>query len=189
MIPLLGSLASALLMPIFGAGLMLGCETLHQGGELSINHLFAAFKQKTGDLALVGVFNVVFGMVAGLAFFAVGGAGVFAGIMRGGPAGAGISMLSMLIAALLVAGLLVPVSMATWFAPALIMLQGIAPGAALKTSYFACLRNWIPFLIYGLALLFLCIFCALTLGLGYLVVVPVLIVSIYTSYRDIFCAG
>jgi uncharacterized membrane protein len=111
------------------------------------------------------------------------------GIMRGGAPGAGISILSMLIAALLVLGLSVPLYMATWFAPALIVLHQLAPMAALQASFYACLRNWIPFFVYGIVLLVLCILAAIPAGLGFLVLMPVLAASVYTAYRDIFCTG
>ena len=114
---------------------------------------------------------------------------MFMGIMRGGLPGAGISILSMLIALLLVAGLSVPLYMASWFAPALIALNEVAPAAALKASFFACMNNWIPFLIYSVALLMLGLVAAIPAGLGYLVLLPVLAASVYTAYRDIFCAG
>ncbi len=189
MIPVLGSLASALLFPIFGAGLMRGCKAADQGGMLEIGHLFAGFRQKTGDLVLVGVFNLVGWVVIAFAVAAVIGGGVFMGMMRGGMPGAGISIASMLLAMLLVAGLSVPLYMAVWFAPVLIVLHDLAPAAALKASFFACLRNWMAFLIYGVVLLVLGIVAAIPLGLGYLVLIPVLIASVYTAYRDIFCAG
>jgi uncharacterized membrane protein len=188
-VPVLGSLASALLFPIFGAGLMLGCKALDQDGTLEIAHLFAGFKHRTGDLVLVGVFNLVCWVLIAFAVAAVIGGGVFMAVMRGGLPGTGISIVSMLIALLLVAGLSVPLYMATWFAPALIVLHDQAPGAALKASFFACLRNWIPFLVYGVVLFVLCLVAAIPAGLGYLVLIPVLIASVYTSYRDIFRAG
>ena len=103
-IPVLGSLANALLFPIFGAGLMLGCKAQDQGGTLELAHLFAGFKHRTGDLVLVGVFNLVGWVLIAFAVAAVVGGGVFMGIMRGGLPGAGISILSMLIALLLVDG-------------------------------------------------------------------------------------
>ena len=56
---MLGSLANALLFPIFGAGLMLACKDLDQGGSIEIAHLFLGFKRRTSDLVLVGVFNLV----------------------------------------------------------------------------------------------------------------------------------
>lgn len=189
MIPLLGSLANALLLPIFGAGLMLGCKALDQGGNLELAHLFAGFKHRTGDLVLVGVFNLVGWVLIVLAVIAVVGGGVAMAMLRGGAPGASLSLASMLIALLLVLGLSVPLYMATWFAPVLIVLHEMAPLAALKASFFACLRNWIPFLAYGVVLLVLCIVAAIPLGLGYLILIPVGIASVYTAYRDIFCAG
>ncbi len=217
MIPVLGSLANALLFPIFGAGLMLGCRDLAQGGALQVEDLFAGFKQKTGDLVMIGAFNLFGWVVIAFAVFAVVGGGVLMGTMRGGAPGAGISIMSMLIAMLLVAGLSVPLYMATWFAPALIVLHDTPPGAALKASFFACLANWLPFLIYGFVMLVLCLvaaiplllgvmiyggawvlmapvfviplFLALLVLLGLLVLVAVFIASVYTSYRDIFRTG
>src|ERR1700693_5606510 len=42
-IPILGSLASQLLFPIFAGGLMLGCRAIDRGEPLTIAHLFAGF--------------------------------------------------------------------------------------------------------------------------------------------------
>ena len=189
MIPVFGSLASALVFPIFGGGLMLACKDLHRGTALEIAHLFAGFRQKTGDLVMVGAFNLIGWVIIVFAVAAVVGGGVFMSMMRGGVEGEGMSIASLLIAALLVAGLSVPLSMATWFAPALIVLHDVAPRAALKASFYACLRNWIPFLVYSVVLLVLCFVAAIPAGLGFLVLIPVLAASVYSAYRDIFCAG
>lgn len=189
MIPFLGSLANALLFPIFGAGLMLGCKALDGGGALEFAHLFAGFKQRTGDLVMIGAFNLIGWVIIAFVVFLVIGGGVFMAVLRGGMPGAHISIMSMLIALLLVAGLSVPLYMATWFAPALIILNGLSPVAALKASFYACLRNWVPFLTYGVVLLVFGIIAAIPAGLGYLVLIPVLIASVYTSYRDIYCGG
>jgi uncharacterized membrane protein len=188
-VPVLGSLASALLFPVFAGGVMLGCRDLDQGGPLEIAHLFAGFKDKAGNLVMVGVFNLVGWVIIAFAVAAVAGGGVLMGVMRGGIEGAGLSIASMLIAALLVAALSVPLYMATWFAPALIVLGDLAPVAAVKVSFFACLRNWIPFLVYSVVLLLACVVAAIPAGLGFLVLIPVLAASVYTAYRDIFCAG
>ena len=185
-IPVLGSLASTLLVPIFAAGLMLGCRTQEQGGTLELAHLFAGFKQRTGDLVMVGVVNLVGGVVIALVFVGVVGGGVIMAITSGGTAGPSLPLASILIGVLLGTALLVPLTMALWFAPALIVLHQVAPVAALKASFLACLRNWLPFLIYGAVLLVLSLAAAIPAGLGYLVLLPVLAVSVYTAYRDIF---
>jgi uncharacterized membrane protein len=168
---------------------MIGCKDLDRGGPFEFEHLFAGFRQKTGDLVLVGAFNLLAWVVIFFAVATVVGGGIFMGVMRGGIEGAGVSMASMLLAALLVAALSVPLYMATWFAPALIVLEDMSAGAALKVSFFACLQNWLPFLVYSIVLLVLGIVAAIPAGLGYLILVPVLIASVYTAYRDIFGAG
>ena len=58
-------------------------------------------------------------------------------------AGAAIAVLVATLAAL-------PLMMACWFAPALVMLRHDEPVAAMKTSFFACLANVLPMLVYGL---------------------------------------
>jgi uncharacterized membrane protein len=41
-------------------------------------------------------------------------------------------------------------AMLNWFAPALVAIQGATAVQAMKLSFFSCLRNWVPFLVYGL---------------------------------------
>jgi uncharacterized membrane protein len=53
-------------------------------------------------------------------------------------------------------------------------------------SFRACLANIVPFLVYGLIGLVACVLATIPILLGWLILMPVLIVSIYTSYRDIF---
>jgi len=57
---------------------------------------------------------------------------------------------------------------------------------AMKASFAACLTNVMPFLIYGLVVMGLAIAAVIPFGLGFLVLGPILIGSVYASYRDIF---
>jgi uncharacterized membrane protein len=79
--------------------------------------------------------------------------------------------------------------MALWFAPSLVVFNNLKPVDAMKASFLACLKNIVPFLLYGIVLIVLCFVAAIPLGLGFLVLGPVAIASIYTGYRDIFVAG
>jgi uncharacterized membrane protein len=76
--------------------------------------------------------------------------------------------------------------MAVWFAPALVVLRGIEPLDAMRLSFNGCLRNFVPFLVYGLVGLLLAIVATIPLMLGWLVLGPVTIASLYTSYCDIY---
>ena len=62
------------------------------------------------------------------------------------------------------------------------------PGAleAMKASFSGCARNIWPFLLYGVVFLLLFIVALIPVGLGLLVVSPMIWTSIYTGYRDIY---
>lgn len=185
-IPLLGAVATFLLMPLFLGGLMLGCRALQGGGELELGHLFAGFKEHTGNLIVLGALSIGGWIIVMLPVIAIVGAGAIFGMMRGDAAGAAAMGGSFVLAWLVAMALSIPIYMALWFAPALVVLRGLAPVAAVKESFFGCLKNVVPFLIYGIVLLVLGIVAAIPLGLGWLVLGPVAIASIYVAYRDIF---
>jgi uncharacterized membrane protein len=82
--------------------------------------------------------------------------------------------------------LLLPVSMALWFAPALVVLNDRGAVEAMKESFAGCLKNIVPFLLYGVVLFVAAIIAAIPFGLGWLVLGPVVAGSLYASYRDIY---
>jgi uncharacterized membrane protein len=80
----------------------------------------------------------------------------------------------------------IPLIMSVWFAPALVALHDLTAFEAMKLSFRGCLRNFLPFLIYGLVSIVLAVLATLPIGLGWLLLVPSLVCSVYASYRDIF---
>jgi uncharacterized membrane protein len=190
LVPIVGSLAAALLGPVFAGGVIAGCQAVRDGGELEIGHLFAGFKANTGKLVMIGVFNLLAWIVIGVVIMVLVGGSMFA-MMSGEPSAArGVaSMMSMLLGILIALALSVPVYMAIWFAPSLVMLNDFDPIPALKTSFAACLKNIVPFLLYGVILFAAAIVASIPFGLGWLVLGPVLAISIFTAYRDVFYVG
>jgi len=185
-IPVLGAVATFLLMPLFVGGLLLGCRALQGGGELELSHLFAGFKTHTANLVVLGALTIGGWIIVMLPVVAIVGAGAFFGAMRGDAAGLAAMGGSFLLAWLVAMALSIPIYMALWFAPALVVLRGRAPVAALKESFLGCLKNIGPFLIYGIVMLVLSIFATIPFLLGWLVLGPVAIASVYVSYRDIY---
>jgi uncharacterized membrane protein len=185
-VPVVGQFAANLLGPIFAAGMLLGARALAQGEELKVEHLFAGFKQNTGNLVLLGVFGLI-GMLVVIAVIVVigGGAALTGGMMGHGP-GIGIAMGGFLLALLVGLALTVPLAMALWFAPALVVFRNQAPVEAAKASFNACLLNIGPFLVYGVLLFVASIVAAIPLGLGFILLLPVAAGSVYASYVDIF---
>jgi uncharacterized membrane protein len=195
LIPVVGPLASQILFPVFTGGLMLGCRAVDRGNPLTLAHAFAGFSQRTGPLVLVGVIYTVLVIavmvvVAVLLFVFFGAAVIGAIAAAGDPSRLGLTLesmsLALLVGALLFLALYLPVMMAAWFAPALVMLGGAEPLAAMKLSFSGCLKNIVPFLAYGLIGILLAIVASIPLGLGWLVLAPVSIATIYASYCDIF---
>jgi hypothetical protein len=189
-IPLLGSILSALLMPVITAGFILGCDALRRGERLEVGHLFAGFQNHAGKLIVVGAITLACLIVLVLIVIAIFGSAVvmmFAG--AGGeptPEQVMSTLPTLLLAVLIVLALSLPLYMALWFAGPLIVLAQSDVGPALKTSFLACLKNILPFLVWSIAIFFLSILASIPIFLGWLLLGPVLIASIYLSYRDIF---
>ena len=194
-IPFLGQIASTLLYPVLGAGILVGTRALDRGGELTVAHLFACFNDKALPLIIVALLYFggwfVIWLVAAALLVGVLGFGTVASIVSGDPTQAGIAMLATLgvgsLVVLLLATLLgIPLIMGYWFAPALVLFRGDEPFAAMKTSFTACMRNMPPFLVYGLLGIGFAIVASIPFGLGWFVLLPVYAASMYASYKDIF---
>ncbi|EXI67687.1 MAG TPA: BPSS1780 family membrane protein [Candidatus Accumulibacter phosphatis] len=185
-VPVIGYLAAYLLTPLLAAGMLLGCRKAANEQALEIGDLFAAFKSNAGPLLTLGVFYMLAMLLLFLLVFLFLGGGVAGGLALANPLGAGIALAGVAVASILWVLLSLLIVMAVWFAPALVVFNGMAPAAALKASFHACARNLPSFLVYALLTMVLCFFAALPLGLGFLVLGPVLAGSVYASYRDTF---
>ena len=97
-----------------------------------------------------------------------------------------ISGLQIQLWVLIAVALILPVIMAGWFAPALVVFHQVAPWSAMKLSFRACLRNFWVLSWWGILAFLLCLLGTLMLFIGLLVVMPVLEYSIYLAYREIF---
>jgi len=190
MIPMLGIVLLNLVAPVFVAGFMIGCRVLDRGGELEISHLFAGFKQHAPQLITIGgIYMVGIILITGIMFLGTDQAALQAAMSgeRMSPEETRAMlgerfMLTSLIGLLL----LVPLVMSYWFAPVLAAFHGLSGLAAMKQSFFACLRNIGPFLVYGVVSMILLVIAAIPFGLGLLIMIPTMIASLYISYKDVF---
>jgi len=182
LVPLAGGLIATLIAPVLGAGLVLGAQAVEQGDELHVGHLFAGFKERTGPLMTVGALYLLGSIVIAVVVIAIVGVSVFGGRGTSGTV-FGTGLVLGVLAALALA---VPLLMAYWFAPALVVLNGYGAVTAMKMSFSASLKNVVPFFVYGLVAMVLAVPATLLVLLGWFVLGPILAVSLYTSYRDIF---
>lgn len=190
LVPAVGPFIFQIFNPAFAAGYVVACRSLETGGEFEIEHLFAGFKRNLGNLVVVGLLFVAGGIALLLVFAAFAGFGIIMAFIAGNPndvlPAVMASGISIAIGALVMLALMVPWLMAYWFAPALVMMHDMAPIAAMKASFFGCLRNIVAFLVYGFIMFVLLCVALIPFGLGLLVWLPVAIGSSYAAYRAIY---
>ena len=190
MIPVVGDPLATLLFPVLMAGFMAGCRALEMEEELELAHLFAGFRLRTQQLVTLGGINLVCQLLIFGVMMMTGGSALVAILMSGAQvedpavltqaiAGAGMSLL-------LGMTLFFVLLMAMQFAPMLVLFDQVAPVAALKISLQAFLRNAMPLTAYGLLLLPFAVLASMPMMLGWLILMPVLITSVYAAYRDFF---
>lgn len=179
------------LTPVFVGGLMLACREQDEGGEITVAALFSGFSSHAGQLALLGLVYLlsniaILMLVIVLIFIILGGADAFSQLSTENPELVLEHAVNILLAALVGLALYLPVLMALWFAPALVVLKNASAMQAMKASLKGCLLNVLPFLTYGVLGMLLMIMATLPFLLGWLVLLPVIIASVYVSYREIF---
>jgi hypothetical protein len=200
-----GPAASTVLLPAFFVSFMVMCAVLDRGGLLRPALLFSGFRSGLGTLMVLGVLSLV-SIVAVLGVASVADSGALMTLILSGrqPSVEAMQDGSVLRAMLVAALAATPVLMAFWFAPVLAAWNRIGAAQSLFYSFFAVLRNWRAFFVYGAVLalagaIFLIIltFAALVVRermqllhslalILTLVSWPTLFASLYASYRDIF---
>lgn len=193
-IPFLGQLVFMLVWPVFAGGLMVGCHALARGQPLQFGHLFAGFQDgRFGPLVVLALLYVLFSavlavVVGGIAFLLLGGS-IFALMLSGDPsnlgqlASLGVGIVSVIGIAML-AGL--AVAMCFWLAPPLVALSRETPWNAVKKSWSGCWNNVGAMVVYGLIYIGLAIVASIPFGLGWLVLAPVTIGSLFATWREIY---
>ncbi len=195
LVPVIGPLASTLLTPILAGGALLGARAVDRGEPLAVGHLFACFQQHTAPLVILALLSfagwLAIWIVCAGTMIAVAGFGVLGLLLSGDPLQLGAAALTTigtaaLVVLLVMALLAVPLMMALWFAPALIVFADAEPWAAMKASFSGCLENVVPSTVYSLVGILLALLATLPFGLGWLALGPMVATSAYASYVDVF---
>ena len=178
-----------------------------RGDRGAFELIFSGFRLNLPSLLRLGAIYLLATLAVFGASTLVDGGLLLQTIMKGQKVSIETLNESNLIAALQLALLLfMPVMMAYWFAPLLAAWADMPAGKSLFFSFFACLRNWRPFLVYGLGVMLIStVLPGLILGAAaavsdsainlisvavfmvlVFVFVPTLFASFYVSARDIF---
>ncbi|MCU4675276.1 BPSS1780 family membrane protein [Catenovulum sp. 2E275] len=185
LIPIIGGLFMMLTTYVWAAGLVHGCGEQEKGNKFKLSYLFAGFKLAPGKL--IGL-SFVISIVSAVIMIACVGS-VYMDLITGAgnpDAIIGQDPLKFALSMLIGFALYLPLMMAGWFAPALIIFHQFSIFKAMKASFSGCLRNIMPFLVYGIIFFVFFILAIIPIGLGYLIVMPMMYASMYTAYKDIY---
>lgn len=188
-IPLFGQFIFTLISPVFLAGLMYGTRELDEGRQFELFHLFLAFKTHAKPLITIGGIYLI-GQVLIIGVVMLIGGSMMTDMLLYGKRVDESELMgvmdSFLTASLLAIALSIPLLMAAWFSPLLVVFHNVPPVIAMQRSFFACLKNFIPFQLYGITLVILAMLALMPYGLGLVILIPTIFGSIYVSYKDIF---
>jgi hypothetical protein len=198
-IPLIGVIA-VLIAPNFLAGLAHGAQALGQGKPLRLGYLASGFLKNSARLVTIGGVSLIGQFLTLMAITLVGGETITSlskTIAAGAATPEAMAAMQaaaprMMMALLVGFGVSLPLMMAVWFAPLLVFFDEVKPLPALVLSLWACLKNVVPLLIYGMAVMVaVVILMPLSLAtrqpdLGLWLLAPILVPSIYASYKDLF---
>ena len=211
LVPLIGQIAAPILKPVFAVGFLAAAWSQERGGTPEPKQLFQGFRSNLWALIPLGAFLVV-GITLAVLGTALVDDGKLLDVLSGKSKfdDALLADGQVQYAMLFAAACALPVMLALWFAPALVVFQDCSAPVALRSSLSAALANWKPIAVYGLLVFFLggmvpgiataviallvpaslAFTIALVLLLPYLFLfIATLHVSDYVSYRDIFHAG
>ena len=196
LVPFLGGIISAVLSPMIYAGAYTVAKKSDCGEAVRFEDFFAGFQARAGRLAALGGISLAMSVPVLAIGFAVGW-GLFGGdalstlaSMEEGAmlsAEAGAQGIKVLLLVLIIMALMIPYMALIWFATPLVLFsEDMTLGRALGWSLVGSLKNILPMTLYGLLLTILMFVAMIPLMLGLLVLMPLILISVYTSFRDIY---
>jgi hypothetical protein len=175
-----------LLQPVFFASFAIAAWRQSAGERLVMGDLFSGFRRNWKALMLVGAIL----LVAEIAIFAL----LWWMGLPMIPQGEGRITIDEYVELfdgkewILALGfvLTLVVKGALWFAPQLIAFHGMSAGHAMRWSAYAAIENLGVMIVYAAALMFLMFAALLPYALGLLVVIPMMVISTFVGYREVF---
>jgi uncharacterized membrane protein len=195
LIPLIGVMLAILVMPVLMAGYMRVCRSLEYSEPVYPRFMIAGFQSRAaqlvslGGMLLLGVIlvSIITAMLGGSAWNAI----LENFRIHQDPAALLEAMLApesgLRMTLLLGFALFFVLMLALQFAPMLVFFNRLAPRDALQISLRASVRNILPFSVYSMIIQLIAFFLsAIPLGLGFIILLPLGLTSMYVAYRDIF---
>lgn len=186
LVPIVGGVLANFLQPVFFASFAIAALRQSQGEAVIMGDLFLGFRRNVRALVNLGAIL----LIAEILIFALMAA---LGLPMAGSGEEAFTVADWVKALkgkewILLIGLVLTVLVkgALWFAPPLIALHDMPMTHAMRWSLYAALANVGAMVAYGLALTGLFFVALVPWGLGLLVVIPMMVISTYIGYREVF---
>jgi len=189
LLPLIGGVIANFLQPVFFASFAIVALRQLHGEKILMGDLFLGFRRNLRPLVNLGAVLLmteiaIFALMAllGLPMAAAGDkpftVNEYVDALKGKEW-------------ILIIGFILTVAIkgAVWFAPPLIALHDMSMAHAVRWSVYACLANMGAMVLYGLALFTIFFGALIPWLLGLIVVIPVMAISTYIGYREVFEAS
>ena len=189
-VPAIGPALEGFLQPVFFASFAIAAFRQLAGEPILMGDLFSGFRRNVRSLVQLGAIQMIAELAVAIPFWyfvmpsvpVAEGGGVdlqaYIQSLKGREWGIALGLLLLSI-----------VKGAFLFAPQLIAFHDMAATQAIRWSVYAAIANIVPLAVYGASLIALMFLGAMTWGLGFLVVIPMMVISTFTAYREIFEAG
>lgn len=186
LVPFIGGVIANFLQPVFFASFAIAAYRQTQGEDVVMGDLFTGFRRNLRSLVNLGALL----LIAEIAIFALM---ALLGLPMAGAEDGSFTMAEYLQVLkgkewILAVGFLLTVIVkgALWFAPPLIAFHGMGTGHAIRWSAYAALANLGAMMVYGAVLLAIFFLGLLPWALGLVVVIPVMAISTFIGYREVF---
>jgi hypothetical protein len=177
-LPGAAALLGEIVTPLVACGLVYAAAAADRRAALSLRLVIAAFSAGGGAIfAVVAASLFVFAAQAAAAWW-IADANLLA------PSGALVDLSVAAILGIQTTGILA--ALPVTFVPFHVLFERVPPGAAFAASWNAFAQNALPLLVYAAASLVLLAFSAATLGLGFVLALPLWAASSYAAWKDIF---
>ncbi len=194
-LPLIGPIASKLLQTAFFAGFAIACSQQLGGGRPSSSHLLAGLRANGRALLAIGGILLLIQLAVFLLMLALGlrvnlpdvgnmeVADATKAIQEWARSEELQSMMPLIYLGLALNALTTGLF---WFVAPLLAFQQMPPTHAIRWSVYAFASNFSAMLVFAAIMTALMMLSFLSLGLGFIVVLPLLMIANYTSYRRVF---
>ena len=186
LVPIVGGVLANFVQPVFFSSFAVAALLQVAGEPVAMGDLFLGFRRNLRALVNLGAILLIveiaiFALMAALGLPMAGGGGEaftvgeYVQMLKGKE---WILMIGLVLTVLVKGSL--------WFAPPLIALHQMPMTHAMRWSLYAALANFGAMILYGLALMGLFFAALIPWGLGLMVVIPMMVISTYIGYREVF---